>query len=104
MLHVQKSVSDKTSLGFIENGTNIVVNPPKFVPATSSSIVRQTLSNIKVHKEVSPASRRARVDMSEFESKKSNQSGSKKNHKPQWFVTFVVELGILDQIALSCKL
>ena len=83
MLHVQKSVSDKTDLGFVESGSTTVVNPPKFVPATSSSVVRQTLSDVKVQKVVSPTSRRTRVDLSEFESKKSNQSGSKKNHKPQ---------------------
>ena len=73
MLHVEKSVSDKTGLGFVENGSTTVVNPPKFVPATSASIVRQTLSDVKVHKEVSPASRRTRVDLSESESKKSNE-------------------------------
>ena len=93
MLHVEKSVSDKTGLGFVENGSTTVVNPPKFVPATSASIVRQTLSNVKVHKEVSPASRRTRVDLSESESKKSNQVGSKKNHKPQWFYHFCGRVG-----------
>ena len=50
MLHVQKSVFDKTGLGFVKNGSNVVVNPPKFVPATSSSVVRQTLSDVKVQK------------------------------------------------------
>ena len=34
MLHVQKSVSDKIGLGFVESGSTSVVNPPKFVPAT----------------------------------------------------------------------
>uniref|UniRef100_A0A7N2L7E5 Gag-pol polyprotein n=1 Tax=Quercus lobata TaxID=97700 RepID=A0A7N2L7E5_QUELO len=82
MLHVQKSVSDQTSLGFVKNGSTIVVNTPKFVPATSSSVVRQTLSNVKFHNVVSPASRRTRVDLSVSESKNSNQSGSKENHKP----------------------
>ena len=81
MLHVQKSVSNKTGLGFVENGSTTVVNPSKFVPTTSSFVIRQTLSDVKVHKVVSSASRRTRVELSESESKKSNQSGSKKNHK-----------------------
>ena len=50
MLHVQKSVSNKIVLGFVQNGFTTVVNPPKFVPATSSSVVRQTLSDVKVQK------------------------------------------------------
>ena len=82
MLHVQKSVSDKTSLGFVESGSTIVVNPPKFVPTTSSSVVHPTLSEVKVHKEVALASRKTRVDLSEFETKNPNQFGRKKNHKP----------------------
>ena len=40
MLHVQKSIFDKTGLGFVENGSSTVVNTPKFVPATSFSSVR----------------------------------------------------------------
>ena len=104
MLHVQKSVFDKTGLGFIENGSSTVVNPPKFVPATSSSVVRQTLSEVKVHKEVSPASRRTRVDLSESESKSLINLEARKTINLSGFVTFVVELGILDQIDLSCKL
>ena len=88
MLHVQKSVSNKTGLGFVENGSTIVVNPPKFVPTASFSVIFQTLFDVKVHKVVSPASRRTRVDLSESEYKKSNQPGSKKNHKPQWFCHF----------------
>ena len=39
MLHVHKYVSDKTSLGFVNNGSSTVVNPPKFVLATSSSVI-----------------------------------------------------------------
>ena len=50
MLHVQKSISNKIVLGFVENGFTTIVNPPKFVPATSSSVVRQTLSDVKVQK------------------------------------------------------
>ena len=69
-------------LGFVENGSTSVVNSPKFVPATSSSVVHPTLSEVKVHKDVVPASRRTRVDLSESKPKNPNQSGSKKNHKP----------------------
>ena len=64
------------------------MNPPKFVPTTSSSVVHPTLSKVKVHKEVLPASRRIRVDLSESKPKNPNQSRSKKNHKPQWFCHF----------------
>ena len=85
MLRVQKFVSDKTDLGFVESGSTSVVNPSKFVPATSSSVVHPTVSKVKVHKEVVLASRRTRVDLSESKSKNLNQSRSKKNYKPQWF-------------------
>ena len=88
MLHVQKLVSDKTGLGFVESGSTIVVNPPMFIPATSSSNVHLTLFEVKVQKDVVPASRRTRVDLSESKPKNPNQSGSKKNHKPQWFSHF----------------
>ena len=81
MLHVQKYFFDKTGLGFVESGSTTVVNPPKFVPATSSSVVHPTLFEIKVHKEVVLASRRTRVDLSESKPKNPNQSGSKKNQK-----------------------
>ena len=88
MLHVQKPVSDKTGLGFVKSGSTIVVNPPMFIPATSSSNFHLTLFEVKVHKDVVPASRRTRVDLSESKLKNPNQSGSKKNHKPQWFCHF----------------
>ena len=88
MLHVQKLVSDKTGLGFVESGSTIVVNPPMFIPTTSSSNVHLTLFEVKVHKDVVPASRRTRVNLSESKPKNPNQSGSKKNHKPQWFCHF----------------
>ena len=78
MLHVQKFVSNKTGLGFVESGSTIVVNPPKFVPTTSFSVVHPTLSKVK---EVVLASRRTRVDLSESKPKNPNQSESKKNHK-----------------------
>ena len=74
MLHVQKSVSNKTGLGFVESGSTTVVNPPKFVLATSSSVVHPTLSEVKVHKEVVLASRRTRVDLSEFKPKNPDRS------------------------------
>ena len=82
MLHVQKFVFDKIGLSFVENGSTTIVNSPKFLPATSSFVVHQTLSDVKVHKEVAHAFRRTRVDLSESKTKNSNQSGCKKNHKP----------------------
>ena len=36
MSNVQKFVLGKTGLGFVESGSSSIVNPPKFVPATSS--------------------------------------------------------------------
>ena len=93
MLHIQKSISNKTSLGFVENGSTTMVNSPKFVPATSSSLVLQTSIDVKINKKVALVSRRTRVDMSEFEPKKTNQSGCKKNHKPQWFCHFCGRAG-----------
>ena len=88
MLHVQKSIFDKTCLGFVESGSTTIVNPPKSVPATSSSNVHPTLSKVKVHKDVVPASKRTKVDLSESKPKNPNQFGSKKNYKPQWFCHF----------------
>ena len=67
MLHIQKSISNKTSLGFVENGSTTMVNSPKFVPATSSSLVLQTSIDVKINKKVALVSRRTRVDMSEFD-------------------------------------
>ena len=93
MLHVQKSVFDKTGQGFVENGSTTIVNPPKFVPAISSFVVCQIISDVKVHKDVAPASRRTRVDLSESETKNSNHYGSKKNHKPQRFCHFCGRAG-----------
>ena len=83
MLHDQKPVSDKTGLGFVKSGSTSVVNPPKFVHVSSISVVHPSVFEVKVHKEVAPASRRTRVDLSESKPKNPNQSGSKKNHKPQ---------------------
>ena len=88
MLHVQNFVSDKTCLGFVENGSTTMVTPLKFVLATSFFVVHPILSEIKVHKEVVSASRRTRVDLSESKPKNPNQSRSKKKHKPQWFCHF----------------
>ena len=36
MSNVQKFVLGETRLGFVESGSSSIVNPPKFVPATSS--------------------------------------------------------------------
>ena len=83
MLHDQKPISDKTGLGFVKSGSTSVVNPPKFVHVSSISVVHPSVFEVKVHKEVVPASRRTRVDLSESKPKNPNQSGSKKNHKPQ---------------------
>ena len=88
MLNVQKSVSDKIGLGFVEIGSSSIVNSPKFVPTSSTSVVHPYVSEVKVHKEEVPTSRRTRVDLSESKPKNPNQSRSKKKHKPQWFCHF----------------
>jgi len=43
MLNVQKSVSDKTGLGFVESGSSSIVHPPKFLPTTSYSVVHPSV-------------------------------------------------------------
>ena len=60
MLNIQKSFSDRTRLGFVESVFTFVIHPPKFVPATSISILE-----VKVPKEETLATRRIRVDLSE---------------------------------------
>ena len=84
MLNVQKSVFDKIGLRCVEIESSSVINPPKFVLASSTSIVHPSVSKVKVHKEEVLAFRRTRVDLSVSKPKNPNQSGSKKNHKPQW--------------------
>ena len=96
-LHVQKFVSNKTGLGFVESGTTPMVNPPKFVLATSSSVVHPTLFEFKVHKKVVLSSRRTRVDMSESKPKNLNQSRSKIDYKPQQFCHFCGGVGCTRQ-------
>jgi len=88
MLNVQKFVSNKIGLGFVEIESSSVVNTLKFVPESSTSIVHPFVSKVKVHKEEVPPSRRTRVPLSESKPKNPNQSGSKKNHNPQWFCHF----------------
>ena len=39
MLNVQKSISDKTGLGFVESSSTFVVHSPKFVLATSNPLL-----------------------------------------------------------------
>ena len=82
MLNVQNFVFDKTRLGFVESGSSTIVNLPKFVLATSSSVVHPFVSKVNVHKEEVLASRRTRVDISGSKPKNTNQFGSKKNNKP----------------------
>ena len=89
MLNVQKYFSNKIGLRSIKSVSTSVVHPPKFVPNTSISSLE-----VKVRKEEILATRRTRVDLSESKAKKPNHPRSKKQHKRQWFVFFVVELGI----------
>ena len=77
MLNIQKSFSDRTRLGFVESVFTFVIHPPKFVPATSISILE-----VKVPKEETLATRRISVDLSESKPKKPTHPGSKEQHKP----------------------
>ena len=104
MLNVQKSISDKTGLGFVESGSSSVIHPPKFVPTTSSSVVHPFVSEVKVHKEEVLAPRRSRVDLSESKPKNPNNLEARNSTNLSSFFIFVVELGIPGQITLSCKL
>ena len=88
MLNIQKSISDKIGLGFVESSYTSFVHPPKFVPATSTS-----LPEVKVPKEEVLASRRTRVDLCELKPKNPNHPGSKKQHKTQWFCHFYGGVG-----------
>ena len=60
MLNVQKSISDKTGLGFVKSGSSSVIHPSKFVPTTSSSVVHPFVSEVKVHKQEVLAPRRSK--------------------------------------------
>ena len=93
MLNVQKSVSNKIGLGFVESGSSSVVQPPKFVPASSTSVFHPSVFEVKVHNEEVLASRRTRVVLSESKPKNPNQSRSKKHHKSQWFCHFCGGVG-----------
>ena len=82
MMNVQKFVSNKTGIGFVESGATFVVHPSKFVLATSASAIHSSLSEVKVPKEEVLASRRTRVNLSMSKPKNLNQSKSKKQQKP----------------------
>ena len=82
MLNVQKSIFDKTRLGYVDSGFTSIVHPPKFVPTTSTTAVHSSLFEVKVPTEEILASRRTRVDLSESKPKNLNQSRRKKKHKP----------------------
>ena len=98
MLNAQKSLSNKTGLGFVESVLSSIVSPTKFVPAVSTP-----KPDVRVPKKEVLATRKIKIDLSETKPKKLTQSRAKKQLKPQFFVTSMVELGILTQIALSCK-
>ena len=93
MLNVQKYVSNKTGLGFVKSRPSSITNPPKFVPAISSSVIHPSVSKVKVHKEEVLASRRTRIDLCELKPKNPNHPRSKKQHKPQWFCHFYGGVG-----------
>ena len=86
MLSVQKSSSDKTSLGYVESISVSAPHSTKFVPSSSSSepsmseIVKPPMSEVVKPLEGS-SSRKIRVDLKESKSKKPTLSKDKTHDK-----------------------
>ena len=101
LLGVQKSLSDKSGLGFVES---IFVSAPKithFVPSSSfepsvseamSETVKPPMSKVVKLREVSP-SRKIRVDLKESKLKESIISKDKMHGKPAWVCHFCGKSG-----------
>ena len=117
MLSVQKSPSDKSGLGFVENISVSAPHSTKFVPSSSSEpsvseIVSETVkppvsetvkppvSEVVKPIEVSP-SRKIRVDLKESKFKKSTLSKDKTHDKPAWVCHFCGKTGQIGRA--SCR-
>ena len=112
LLSVQKSPSDKSGLGFVENISVSASHSTNFVPSSSSKpsvsevvseTVKPPVSAVVKPIEVSP-SRKIRVDLKESKPKESTLSKDKMHSKPAWFVIFVGSLDTFVQTVTSCKL
>ena len=97
MLSVQKSPSDKTGLGFVENISMPTPHSTNFVPSSSSSeppvseVVKPSMSEAK-SVEVTP-SRKIRVDLQESKPKAPNPPKGKLHGKPAWICHFCGKSG-----------
>ena len=96
MMSVQKSTSDKSRLGFVENISVFAPHSTNFVPSSSSEpsmsevvseIVKPPVSEVVKPIEVSP-SRKIRVDLKEFKPKQSTLSKDKSHDKSAWVYHF----------------
>ena len=78
MLSVQKSLSDKTGLGFVESISVPAPHSTNFVPSSSSKL---PVSEVVKPVEVTPP-RKIRVDLKESKPKSSTPSKDKLHDKP----------------------
>ena len=102
ILSVQKSLSDKTGLGFVESISVPAPHSTKFVPSSSSKphvseVVKPSLSEAK-SVEVTPP-RKIRVDLHESKPKVANPPKGKTHDKPIWVCQFC---GKSRHIRLNC--
>ena len=96
MLSVQKSLSDKTGLGFVESISVPAPHSTKFVPSSSSKphvseVVKPSLSKAK-SVEVTPP-RKISVDLQESKPKAHNPLKGKLHDKPTWVCHFCGKFG-----------
>ena len=96
MLSVQKSLFDKSGLGFVESISVSASHSTNFIPSSSfepfvnevvSETVKPPVSKVVKPIEVTP-SRKIRVDLKESKLKESTRSKDKMHGKPAWICHF----------------
>ena len=101
MLSVQKSLSDKSELGFVESISVSAPHSTNFVPSSSSEpsvsevvseTVKPPVSEVVKPIEVSP-SRKIRIDLKESKPKESTLPKDKMHGKPAWVCHFCGKSG-----------
>ena len=97
LLGVQKSLPDKSGLGFVESISVSAPHSTHFVPSSSSEpsvseTVKPPVSEVVKPIEVSP-SRKIRVDLKESKLKESTISKDKIHGKPAWVCHFCGKFG-----------
>ena len=107
MLSVQKFLSDKSGLDFVESISVSAPHSTDFIPSSSSQpsvsevvseIVKSLMSEVVKPIEVSP-SRKIKVDLKESKPKESTFSKDKIHGKPAWVCHFC---GKFRHIRLNC--